>query len=289
MCLYRYGRGALWLLFVWFLSFGGPVMTLPGYWSDLPSSAFENLPADTVAVLPLGAIEQHGPHLPVSVDRDLADAVVQRSLEVLEPQKPVLFLPTLAVTKSGEHDAFPGTLSLGTDTLLAVLRDIGASVARAGVQRLVLLNAHGGNTAVLEIIARELRQTHEMIVATCSWFGFADYEGLIEEAALSIDLHGGDIETSAMLAAHPEKVDMSLAEDFVPAMRNWEQHFQHIGLTGQAARPAWLAQDLHPKGVCGNAAAATVEKGEAMLTSAAQNFATFLDEFARFDARKGRE
>ncbi len=262
-------------------------MSVQGYWADLSSPAFKDLPRDTIAVLPLGAIEQHGPHLPVSVDRDLADAVVGRAIRALAPDQNVLFLPTLSVTKSGEHDAFHGTLSLSAETLLAVLRDIGASVARAGMQRLVLLNAHGGNTAVLEIAAREMRIAQDLIVVSCSWFGFADYGGLFDPDTLSFDIHAGDTETSAMLAAQPEKVDMSKAQDFVPAMAQWAEDFRFIGLNGQAARPAWVAEDMHPEGACGNAAVATAEKGEQLLTSAAQNFAAFLVEFVRFDGRGG--
>ncbi|MBD3665346.1 creatininase family protein [Sulfitobacter aestuariivivens] len=260
-------------------------MSVRGYWADLPSSDFAKLPLDTVAVLPLGAIEQHGPHLPLSVDRDLADAVVAKSLDALSDQQNVLFMPTLAVTKSGEHDQFPGTLSLSAETLLAVLRDIGASVARTGISRLVLLNAHGGNAPVLDIAARDLRMKYEMIVATCSWFGFAEDDGAVDPQSLADDIHAGELETSAMLAAHPQKVDMSQAQDFTPAMAAWRAQYRFIGLNGQAAKPAWVAGDLNAHGACGNASVANAEKGAHLLSSAAQNFAAFLDEFARFDLR----
>lgn len=258
---------------------------MQGYWSDFPSSAFRDLPTDTIALLPIGAIEQHGPHLPLSVDRDLVDAVICRMLPQLDARQNVLILPTLAVTKSGEHDRHPGTLSLKAETLLSTLRDIGASVRRAGIQRLVLLNGHGGNTAVLEIVARDLRMSQNMIVASCSWFGFADYTGLIDETALAVDLHAGDIETSAMLAAQPDKVDMALARNFEPAMQEWNDHYRFIGLTGQPARPGWIADDLNADGACGDASQATAEKGERLLSSAATNLARFLSEFARFDHR----
>jgi creatinine amidohydrolase len=258
-------------------------MSLQGYWADQKAPVFRDLPRDLVAVLPIGAIEQHGPHLPVSVDRDLTEAVVTRALDHLGPGQNVLVLPTLTVTKSGEHDRHPGTLSLSAETLLAVLRDIGASVARAGVARLVLLNGHGGNTAVLDIAARDLRMAHQMIVASCSWFGFADYGDLIAPEALAVDLHAGDIETSAMLAARGDLVDMSKAQNFVPAMRNWEKSNRFTGLTGQPARPGWIIDDLNSDGACGDASAATAEKGAQMLVTAAANFALFLDEFSRFD------
>ena len=161
-------------------------MGVQGYWADLASAAFADLPEDLVAVLPVGAIEQHGPHLPISVDRDLVDAVVERTWPQLNDDQNVLVLPTLAVTKSGEHGNHPGTLALSAETLMATLREIGAGVVNAGITRLVLLNGHGGNTAVLEIVARDLRIEHDMIVATCSWFGFADYDGMFNFMAQGI-------------------------------------------------------------------------------------------------------
>ena len=261
-------------------------MSIQGYWADQKAASFRNLPKDLVAVLPVGAIEQHGPHLPVSVDRDLVDAMLDRALPLLSPNQSVLILPTLAITKSGEHDRHPGTLSLSAETLLATLRDTGASIARAGVQRLVFLNGHGGNSAVLDIAARDLRITQDLIVATCCWFGFADWDGVMDPNAMAYDLHAGDCETSAMLAAKPDLVDMTSAENFVTAMQDWELQNHFTGLTGQAAKPGWIIDDLNAKGACGDASAATVEKGEHLLKSAAQNFVTFLSEFANFDHRQ---
>jgi creatinine amidohydrolase len=262
-------------------------VTVQGYWADLPSPAFRDLPADTVAVLPLGATEQHGPHLPLSVDSDLIDAVSTRMLAALGPEQSVLVLPTLTVTKSDEHIAFPGTLTLSAETLLAVLRDIGASIAAAGVQRLVLFNGHGGNSALLQVAARDLRRTHNLIVVVCSWGGFTDWQAHYDADAYAQDIHAGDSETSAMLAIRPERVDMTQAQDFRPAMADWEKDFPQIGLGGKPANPGWLAQDLHPLGACGNAAAATAEKGAHLLDSAGRTFAAFLADFARFDHRRG--
>ena len=262
-------------------------MSVQGYWSDLQSSAFSDLPSDAIAVLPIGATEQHGPHLPLSVDSDLVSALVTRFLPLLEPDQNVLVLPRMSVSRSGEHDRHPGTLSLSTDTLLFVLRDIGASVDRAGVSRLVLLNGHGGNTSVLDAVSRELRIAHGLIVVQCSWFGFAEYGGLIDENALAVDLHAGDTETSAMLATRPDLVDMEKADNFVPAMVSWQQRNQFIGLTGEAARPGWIIDDLNIQGACGDASKATAEKGDLLLDSAARNFVLFLKEFASFDHRGG--
>lgn len=254
------------------------------YWEDLAAPDFKSLPAGTIAVLPMGATEQHGPHLAVSVDSDLVDAVLART-QVADACT-VLVLPTLRVTKSGEHDRHPGTLSLSGDTLLAVLRDIAASVQRAGIDRLCLFNGHGGNTALLEIAVRDMRITHNLIAVHCGWFGFAETQAHFDPEALALDLHGGDVETSAMLGAAPEKVDMTEAHDFRPAPQDWPAKW--IGLSGQAARPGWIIDDLNADGACGNAAAACAEKGEALLSSAARNFSAFLDEFAGFDHRTNR-
>lgn len=255
------------------------------YWEDLSAPQFRALEGPVVAVLPLGATEQHGPHLAVSVDSDLVTAVLAR-VEVPEGLT-VLVLPALRITKSEEHSSHPGTLSLSGDTLLAVLRDIAASVRRAGIERLCLLNGHGGNTALLEMAVRDMRIAEGMIAVHCGWFAFAEWDGLFDPEDLAMDIHAGDAETSPMLAAAPQKVDMGKAQDFRPAMADWPERW--IGLTGQAARPGWIIDDLNADGACGNAAAATAEKGAALLGSAARNFAGFLAEFARFDPRAGAD
>ncbi|MEM7520304.1 MAG: creatininase family protein [Pseudomonadota bacterium] len=261
-------------------------MSLQGYWAEMPSRAFKALPSDAVAVLPIGATEQHGPHLPVHVDTLLTDAVVAQSLPLLDPELTVLVLPTLAITKSGEHDRHPGTLSLSAQTLRAMLADIAKSVARSGIERLVLFNGHGGNTALLEIAARDMRMDHEMIVVTASWFAFADAAGLHDAPDLTHDLHAGYLETSAMLSVRPDLVDMSRATDFRTEMEGWTQRFSAVGLAGQPARPGWIIDDLNAQGACGDAASATAEAGAHLLGSAAQGFAAFLAEFARFDHRR---
>lgn len=245
-------------------------------WSDLKRPDFTGLAENTIAVLPLGATEQHGPHLPLSVDTTLTEAVLAR----VEARAHALQLPTLSVTKSDEHMAHPGTLTLSARTALAVLEDITASVARAGVKRFVFFNGHGGNTALLEVAARAARIDHGLICAHTSWFAFADDTGLGD---LSHDLHAGLIETSAMLAARPDLVDMGKARDFPTAMQGWEAKGHRTGLTGQPARPGWTIDDLNPDGALGNTAAATAELGEHLLNTAAEGFARWLEDFAGFE------
>ena len=245
-------------------------------WSDHTRGIFNA--TDAIAIRPLGATEQHGPHLPFNVDTTLTEAVLARTQTTAR----ALQLPTLSITKSDEHIAHAGTLTLSAETLLAVLRDITASVARAGVKRLVFFNGHGGNTALLEIAVRSARIDHGLIAAHASWFAFAELSGF-DPSAMAHDLHAGDTETSAMLAARPDLVNMDLAKNFQTKMQDWEATGHLTGLTGQPARPGWTIDDLNDEGALGNAAAATAKKGETLLYSAAQGFARWLEDFATFE------
>ncbi|MBN8291845.1 creatininase family protein [Rhodobacter sp. NTK016B] len=260
-------------------------MSTQGYWAKMPAPTFLDLPEDTIAVLPLGATEQHGPHLPLSVDTDIIGAVTARMLTHLMPEQSVLVLPTLSITKSDEHLDFPGTLSLSGDSLLSALKDIGSCVARAGVNRLVLFNGHGGNAALLQVAARALRRDHNLIVVLGSWSGLADWTGW-DADALAHDIHAGESETSVMLAIAPDDVAMDRARNFRSALDAWQVAFPQIGLAGKPMQPGWLAQDLHPDGACGNAAAASATAGGALVDSSARGFARFLAAFATFDHRR---
>lgn len=259
-------------------------MTRPlARWADLSRVQFSAIDRSrTIAVLPVGAIEQHGPHLPVSVDRDLAEAVLERSLEHLPTELPVLAMPGFAYGKSNEHGAIPGTISLSAETMLRLLTDIAASLARTGFRRLVLLNAHGGNAPVLDIAARDLKIAHGLHVATCNWYNFNEADRHGDARERSFGIHAGLVETSAMLALKPDLVAMDAAADFGNAAEGWQEEFRHIGLTPGRARPAWTIEDLSETGACGNASAATAELGEELLATAARNFAAFLSEFERF-------
>lgn len=254
-----------------------------GHWADLTAPDFAALDrGNAVAILPIGAIEQHGPHLAMSVDRDLTLAVLTRTLPLVDPSLTVLALPVQAIGKSTEHEAWPGTISLSADTLLRVLHDIAASVRRAGIPRLMVLNGHGGNRAILELACRDLRAALGLITAHVAWDDLADAQDTVGAAEAANGLHAGDVETSAMLAAHPDRVRMGPAEDFGSAHLRWQQSHPDLGLGAAALRPGWLMGDLNPKGAIGNAAAATAEKGEALLSRAALNLARLVSDFARF-------
>ncbi len=256
-------------------------MNRSGYWADLSADDFRALDAaHTVAVLPLGATEQHGPHLPVSVDRDLVDEVIRRGLTLLDGALPVLVLPTLSVGKSNEHAAFAGTLTLSAETLLRVLMELGQSVTRAGVRKLLLVNGHGGNVPVMDLVARDLRAQHGLVTAGCSWYALSGEDSVLDAREQAHGLHAGESETSAMLVVRGELVNMAKARDFTSASEQWATDYAYLGLGSRPGKLGWVIGDLNPAGACGNAAAATAEKGERLLATAAAGLAGLLREFA---------
>lgn len=252
------------------------------WWADHTSGEIAALDKRRlVAVLPLAATEQHGPHLPVSVDTALVDAVVRRAIEWRPADSPALFLPTLPFGKSNEHALYPGTLSLSAQTLLAVWSDLAAGVAAAGVRRLVLLNSHGGQAAAMDMLARDLRERHRMIVVGASWYQFGLPPGFFDEAGQQHDLHAGEVETSMMMACAPAGLRMEHARDFPSRGAELQaMGFRHLSLWG-TGKLAWQMQDLNPDGASGNAAAASKEKGQATIDHSARELNVLLDEVAR--------
>jgi len=272
-------------------------MQLPSrYWSELGTGDFARLAAapcvgEVVAVLPLGATEQHGPHLPTGVDTVLVDGVVRAALPLLPPELPVLVLPTQAVGLSPEHARFPGTLTLSSQTLIALWREIGAGVARTGIRKLVLFNAHGGHVGAMDIVARELRAEHDLIVYSSSWYNLPlgdAVNGLFPQEEHRFGVHAGDMETSMMLALAPHTVDMARAHHFVSASQTRAPHYPILG-NGRSAKLGWQMQDYHPQGAAGNASAATADKGQALVAAAAQQLALMLQEVSRLPLSTLRE
>lgn len=251
------------------------------YWSQYSSKEFAALDRGRlIAVLPVGATEQHGPHLPLAVDTRIADGVVSRVAEKLPEDSPVLFLPTQAIGRSVEHARYPGTLTVSAETLIRTWTEIGNSVAAAGVRKFVLLNSHGGQISIMDIVARDLRIRHAMLAFSVNWFGFGMPEGVYDDHEMRHGIHAGDMETSVMLALSPELVAMSEARDFQSATTALARDYDHISLAGPA-RPAWQTQDLQPQGACGNAAAATAAKGEATLEHACDRIVGLMGEIDR--------
>ncbi|MGX9963068.1 creatininase family protein [Roseomonas sp. F4] len=253
------------------------------FWQDLPWPAFKDLPANTVAVLPVASIEQHGPHLPVSVDTTINQGVIARTLKVTPAELPVLVLPTQCVGCSVEHLRFPGTVTTSPETLLALVTDIGASVARAGVKRLVIVNSHGGNVSVLDIACRRIRIQHGILAINAMWARMGKPEALKDPVEGKYGIHAGRDETSVMLALTPHLVHMDKAVNFVS---RW-QGVSNIApnMAPDAGAPlAWQAQDLNPAGAVGDASLATTEIGEQLLDFAAEKMATLWGQVAAFDA-----
>jgi len=252
-------------------------------WSEMTWADFSA--GDTsrwIAVLPLAAPEQHGPHLPLGVDSFIADAYLARARDLIPADLPVTFLPVQRIGQSDEHLAFPGTLTLSAATVIRAWTEIGESVARAGVKKLVLITSHGGNVSAMEIVARDLRVRLGMLVVTVGWHRFGYPVGAFDADERRHGVHGGDIETSLMLAGRRDTVRMDQAEAAIPTTVAMAQEFHWLG----AFRPAgfgWMTQDLHASGTVGDASRATPEKGEAALAHGAKGFVELMHEIDRFD------
>lgn len=238
--------------------------------------------ADWIAVLPLGAHEGHGPHLPLETDTLIAAGIADRLMNVLPAHLPVTFLPVEPVGYSPEHLDVPGTRSLGYSEAIERWLGLAEMLQGQGVRKLVLLNAHGGNSPLMTIIATEARIRFNMLVVATAWTRFGQPEGWIAPEDKAIDIHGGDIETSVMLALHAERVRMDKAERFGSRQSEFAARFAHLRAYGPHAF-GWKMSDLNPKGVAGNASAATAERGEQLLAHAARGLVALLEDVAAFD------
>jgi len=250
--------------------------------TDWLSLTTEEFPPDAIAVLPVAAVEQHGPHLPVGVDTYIAQAYLARARALLPRSSNVVLLPVQAVGASDEHRAFRGTLTLSPETALRAFIEIGESVHRAGIRKLVIINSHGGNITLIDLAARQLRLRYAMLAVHASWGRFGYPDGLFDANERTHGIHGGDIETSIMLAAFPDLVRREKIADFRPATYAMERDYAFL----RADYPAgfgWMTQDLHGSGAVGDARAATAEKGAAVLDHGARAFVALLDDVARFD------
>jgi creatinine amidohydrolase len=220
----------------------------------------------TVAVLPTAAVEQHGPHLPVGTDTMIAEGMLEAVRAACPDDLDLRILPVQAVGKSNEHLHAPGTLTMSAETALRAWVEIGLSVARAGVRKIVIVNSHGGNLDLVSILSRELRVRTGMLAVRCHWGAFGHPDGLYGPDELRYGIHGGDVETSLMLAFRPELVDVAAARAFRSSAEG-----AAIAPVGPVAY-GWIAADLSADGVVGNAAAATAEKGRATAAHQARGF-----------------
>ena len=264
------------------------------FWSDLNTQDFASLnKSRTIAVLPLAATEQHGPHLPLSVDADIVNGVLGHALPILKataPDLPVYFLPTQAIGLSPEHAAFPGTLTLKPETLMRLWTDIAESVNAAGIHKLVLFNAHGGHAGAMDVVSRDLRARLGMLVYSVSWYQLPllnaegkDVNALFSDHEHRFGVHAGEVETSVMLALKPQSVQMDKAQNFHSTSEERAAKFSILG-NGKSAKLAWQMQDYNAAGAAGNAAAATAAKGQALLDAAGRSLAQLLVEIDQLPA-----
>ncbi len=261
------------------------------FWAGLTTADFAALDRPrTIAVLPLGATEQHGPHLPLCVDTTLVDGVVAACLPHLPADLPALFLPTQAVGLSPEHAAFAGTLTLRPETAIRLWTDIAEGVHASGVNKLVLFNAHGGHVGLMDVVARELRARLGMLVYSVSWFNLpllddtgADVNARFSAHEHRFGIHGGEVETAMMRALAPERVRMAEAQNFASTSHTRAERFEILG-NGRSAKLAWQTQDYNPFGAVGNAAAATADNGHALVQAAGRGLARLLQEIDQLPA-----
>ena len=258
-------------------------MTLKSrYWWDLSTRDFAALDmANVVAIQPIGAVEQHGPHLPVRVDAAINEGILKRAITLMPDDLPALVLPALPVGKSNEHIAFPGTLSISYETLARVWTEIGESVFRAGCRRIVFFNSHGGQPQIMDVVCRELRVELGMLAVGCSWFRTVDTSDLFDAAERRHGIHAGQSETSVMLHLHPDLVDMTQAKNFVPLSVTMERDGQMLTPEG-AVGFGWQMQDLEAAGAAGNAAAADAASGRELVERAAKALVRLLHDVAEF-------
>ena len=254
------------------------------YWTDLSGPELAALADEqAVAILPVAAVEQHGPHLPLATDVTIGEGLVAAALErYADDPRTVLVLPTMAVGASMEHADFPGTLSLSPEQAIEQIEAIGASVARAGVKRLMLFNSHGGNKAVLDIAALNLRAAHGLLVVKANYFRFAPPADALAARELAHGLHGGALETSLMLHFAPHAVRRAAIGNFEPLGQRRAEAGATLLPEGDAAF-AWLAQDLHPQGVAGDARQGSAEQGAALCDHFAARLGAIIDETLDFD------
>jgi creatinine amidohydrolase len=251
-----------------------------GFWQDCTTTDFAKVDAErTVALLPVAAVEQHGPHLPLATDAIINEGLVRAALALQPPTPALLVLPPMPVGLSTEHAQFPGTLTVADHTLADAWTDVGRSVARAGVRKLIVLNTHGGQKALVDLVAVRLRAECGMLVVRATYFAFGAPKGLFPGNELLHDIHGGEVETSLMLHLRPDLVRTEALADFrglphdLAGRNTWLGAEKPIGF-------GWLAGDLHPAGACGNAARADAKRGAAHLAHLAASLARLVEEVA---------
>jgi len=250
----------------------------------MTTTSFASLDADrTVALLPVSACEQHGPHLPLSTDAIINAGVVGKMFAFLPEHTQVLVLPAQTIGDSIEHTAYAGTLSLDFDALVNSWLAIGTSVRRAGLHKMLIFNTHGGQRGHVDQTAVRLRVHKSMLVARVNSGDLGKPEGLFSEHERRYGMHGGDVETSLMMALAPDLIQMEALANFASRAEQLSESCHLLN----AEKPigfGWMTQDLNRAGVLGDASAASANKGERLLSHMATQLAKVCEDLANAPA-----
>ncbi len=256
------------------------------FWSDHTSPSIAAMDRDRlIAILPVAATEQHGPHLPISTDQAIIEGVVAATVPKLPADLPALFLPTASFGKSNEHSRYPGTITLSATTLISLWMDIGASVARSGIKKLVLFNSHGGQMSVMDIVTRDLREKHGLMVVASNWYTLGLPPGMFDSREIDHGIHAGDIETSVMMALVPQFVKNDETRNFRSLTETLAEENQFLSITPRG-KLGWQTQDLNPMGAAGDATRATPDRGRAVIDFVSSRFVELLREVDRYDVKR---
>ena len=253
-------------------------------WQSMTTAEARHVGAtDPVVILPVAAIEQHGPHLPLSTDLDIGLGLLENAFQHLPSDFPAWVLPPQTIGSSGEHLSFPGTLSLDNDLLGRIVSTLGAAVARCGVKRLLISNSHGGNRQVIDAAGLQLRRTSELLVVKSHYFLFPRPAGVdLPDAEWRHGLHAGAVETAMMRHLRPDLVRASEVTDFPPLGDLLERTLRHVGTDEEGASVSWLAEDLNRAGAAGNATLASAAMGERLVNGYGQILADVIRDTKEF-------
>jgi len=253
------------------------------YWHTLTTASLaEEVRRDPVVLLLLAAVEQHGPHLPLSTDLEIGMGIVAEAFRRLPHDLPAWVLPPLALGASLEHARFPGTLSLDASLLADVVHRVGRSVAAAGARRLLLFSSHGGNRHVMEEAGLRLRDELDLLVVKTHYLRFPrpDWVG-IPEVEWEHGLHGGAVETAMMLHLRPELVREAEIREAPSLGLELKESLRRVGPQGEASF-SWLAGDLHPSGVAGDPRLADAGTGARLVAHYGEALAEVILETRAF-------
>ena len=233
---------------------------------------------DSVAIIPVSAIEAHGPHLPLGVDALLNDSLLDRVIELNPSNNKILVLPNTNFGMSIEHSAYPGTISIKAETLIEYWIQIAVSLKKSGFRKVLFFNSHGGQVGIADIVLRKLRAEHNLLAHSLHWFKVQPPEGLFEDEELKYGIHGGEVETSLMLHKWPSLVKMEFAQNFDSFGKDLAKKYKFVNPTGSALSFGWQTQDLNAEGAVGNAAAANAEKGMQFFEFIAKEVSSMISE-----------